>query len=59
MQNWISTKKSLPRDGDIVQAMDSSGNVQLLYKKGNLWWLADGSMYVYYVPTFWKEGVGE
>lgn len=30
-------------------------NIQPLVKRGRLWWLADGSMYVYYEPTHWKE----
>ena len=27
---------------------------QRLQRRGRLWWLADGSMYVYYTPTHWK-----
>lgn len=35
---------------------DSDGvrNVQKLRKRGSLWWLEDGSMYVYYRPTHWR-----
>jgi len=29
-------------------------NVQKLKRQGNLWWLPDGSMYVYYRPTHWR-----
>jgi hypothetical protein len=28
-------------------------NVQLLKRRGRLWWTADGKMYVYYTPTHW------
>lgn len=29
-------------------------NIQSLKKRDNLWWVPDGSMYVYYAPTHWK-----
>ena len=28
-------------------------NVQKLYRQGRLWYVPDGSMYVYYTPTHW------
>lgn len=34
---------------------DGERNVQRLMRRGNLWWFPDGSMYVYYTPTHWKE----
>ncbi len=36
---------------------DESGcrNEADLKKLGPLWWHADGSMYVYYTPTHWRE----
>jgi hypothetical protein len=30
-------------------------NEQPLVLKKTLWWFPDGSMYVYYAPTHWKE----
>jgi hypothetical protein len=30
-------------------------NVQDLRRWGSLWWFTDGSMYVYYQPTHWRE----
>lgn len=30
-------------------------NVQLLTRKGRLWLVPDGSMYVYYTPTHWRR----
>ena len=30
-------------------------NQQTLKRSGNLWWFPDGSMYVYYDPTHWRE----
>jgi len=54
MQNWTKTSNQLPPDNAIVSTMDSSGSVQDLKRKGNLWWFTDGSMYVYYTPQFWQ-----
>ena len=56
--NWTSVNNMLPPDDLIVETkvVDASGerNVQKLKREGNLWWLADGSMYVYYTPTHWR-----
>jgi hypothetical protein len=30
-------------------------NLQDLRRWGSLWWFTDGSMYVYYQPTHWRE----
>jgi hypothetical protein len=30
------------------------GAVQNLKRRGNLWWLPDDSMYVYFTPTHWR-----
>lgn len=32
-------------------------NEQELKRQGNLWFVPDGSMYVYYTPTHWREKV--
>lgn len=56
---WISCKASLPDDGIVVDTKidDEKGarNEAPLKRQGNLWFFADGSMYVYYTPTHWKE----
>jgi len=59
MSDWIDLNVSLPADGVIVDTkiddeMGSVRNVQPLKKMGRLWFLPDGSMYVYYTPTHWK-----
>lgn len=54
-QNWTPTSLKLPPDGLVVLVMDSGGCVQELKRKGSVWWFPDGSMYVYFVPCFWKE----
>lgn len=53
-RDWISPKNGLPPMGEVVWAMDSTGHIQQLLFDRNLWWFPDRSMYVYYVPTFWK-----
>jgi hypothetical protein len=52
--DWTSTEKELPPLEQVVHTMDSGGSVQDLVLSGNLWWHPDRSMYVYYVPKFWK-----
>ncbi len=54
-RDWIpTTEQSLPPERLVVETMDSGGHVQDLYYDKGLFWFADGSMYVYYVPKFWK-----
>ncbi|MCM1364688.1 MAG: DUF551 domain-containing protein [Ruminococcus sp.] len=57
MNNWISVKDELPPEKVIVNTKIDDGNgirnKQPLYRYKNLWFLADGSMYVYYTPTHW------
>jgi hypothetical protein len=52
--DWTRTDSRLPKDGELVQTMDSGGHVQPLRRRGRLWFFADNSMYVYYTPTMWK-----
>jgi hypothetical protein len=56
---WISCKTALPDDGIVVLTKidDEKGtrNEAPLKRQGNLWFFKDGSMYVYYTPTHWKQ----
>lgn len=53
--DWIRPDRELPTDGEVVDTLDGSGRrAELRYKRG-LWWFPDMTMYVYYVPTFWKR----
>jgi hypothetical protein len=54
-QDWIPTSKQLPPEGEVVEAMDSGGHVQDLKRQGRLWFFPDASMYVYYVPSYWRK----
>lgn len=55
---WHKTSVSLPPEGLIVETKidDKRGcrNQQCLKRSGSLWFLPDGSMYVYYTPTHWR-----
>lgn len=55
---WKKTSEKLPLENLIVDTKieDENGrrNEMKLFRVGNLWYLPDGSMYVYYTPTHWK-----
>ena len=57
-EDWISVKVQRPPMGIVVDTKldDASGsrNEQRLKLVSNLWFVPDGSMYVYYEPTHWK-----
>lgn len=59
MSGWISVQEQLPEEGVIVitKIDDENGvrNIQKLTRKGNMWFLPDLSVYVYYRPTHWKS----
>ncbi len=52
--DWTPAASTQPPEGVVVQCMDSGGHVQDLVRKGRLYFYPDMSMYVYYVPRFWK-----
>jgi len=59
MSEWIPTKTELPPEMLLVDTKidDRRGvrNEQPMFLRGNLWWVADGGMYVYYRPTHWRR----
>lgn len=59
MNEWISVKDKLPENGKVVMTkiddVEGIRNIQELRRRNNLWFLSDGSMYVYYTPTHWRE----
>ena len=56
---WTPCSERLPHNGEAVltKVHDARGerNEQKLVRRGNLWFTADGSMYVYFTPTHWKR----
>ena len=59
MNEWISVAEKLPPENKIVETRIDDGkyirNEQELKRRGNFWYLPDGSMYVYYTPTHWRD----
>jgi len=57
--NWQPTNVVPAPEDQVVQTkIDDDGgvrNVQLLRRRGNLWFFPDMSMYVYYTPSHWAE----
>lgn len=57
--SYVATKYGTPREGELVLTKidDERGvrNEEYLRFKGGLWWLPNGSMYVYYTPTHWWQ----
>lgn len=55
---WIKTSDQLPPEERAVETKIDDGkfirNQTRLFRKGNLWFLESGSMYVYYTPTHWR-----
>ena len=56
--NWIFINLQLPPQNVVVEMKvdDKHGKrqIQKLKRISNLWWLPDGTMYVYYTPTHWR-----
>lgn len=56
MADWQSVETA-PNDVEVMTKIDDADGVrneQTLKRSGNLWFVPDGSMYVYYRPTHWK-----
>jgi hypothetical protein len=55
---WKKLTEGLPPVGLVVDTKidDAAGarNEQKLKRNGNLWFVPDGSTYVYYEPTHWR-----
>lgn len=53
-QEWFNPNDKRPPDGVIVDTLNSRGQMTQLVLRSNMWWFADMSMYIYYVPKFWR-----
>lgn len=56
---WRRVEFELPPEGLVVETCIDDGKgerrqLAKLKRQGNLWFLPDGSMYVYYTPTLWR-----
>ena len=53
---WMNAASAPEGKVVLTKIHDLSGerNVHRLKRSGNLWFVPDGSTYVYYTPTHWK-----
>jgi hypothetical protein len=55
---WIRIIETPPPQNQVVETkvddLEGLRNLQNLKLVDKLWFLADGSMYVYYTPTHWR-----
>jgi len=55
-QPWIKVAEgSLPEHQKVVEVLSPGGERSQLRFDSGMWWLPDGSMYVYFTPTHWRE----
>lgn len=61
MDNWQPIETA-PENVLVKTKIDDGHGVrneQRMKRKGRLWWLSDGSMYVYHTPTHWMPAPPE
>lgn len=52
---WTKTSDELPPEGEVVRTLGEHGTEQDLKRSGAMWFVPDGSMYVYYSPIMWHR----
>lgn len=57
--NYKRVDREAPPEGVVVETVTDTGFVSQLKRQGSLWFIPDGSMYVYYTPTLWREVTDE
>lgn len=55
MADWNRVDQKLPAKGVVVDTISPGGLESKLMLIDGLWFFPDGSMYVYYVPEFWRS----
>lgn len=56
MSDWQPIETAPDKRLVLTKIDDDKGerNIAMLRREGRLWYVSDGSMYVYYQPTHWK-----
>lgn len=56
-EHWNTIDTAPAEEVVLTKIDDDDGvrNVQALKRSGRLWFVPDGSMYVYYTPTHWRR----
>lgn len=55
---WFTPISTAPEGVTLMTKIDDANgerNIAPLRRSGRLWFYPDGSMYVYYTPTHWRE----
>lgn len=52
---WTPIGDELPPERVLVKVIGSKGTEGMLRRSGALYFVPDGSMYVYWVPEFWRH----
>ena len=58
INKWRCTQQELPPDGVLVDTISQGGMEQKLKRKGALWFVREGDIYVYYTPVKWRYILG-
>lgn len=58
MSKWTPIRHGVPEDGAEVEVISPSGDQRRLVYDRGLWWLPDRSMYVYFIPAYWRLSEG-
>lgn len=56
---WARTAEAMPPEGIVVDTISPGGLQQPLKLVGRLWYIPDGTTYVYYDPIMWSWRVGD
>lgn len=56
---WQLCRDKLPPEGELVETRSVGGLIQPLRRCKRLWFVADGSMYVYYEVEAWRYPAAE
>lgn len=53
-ERWTAVASATPESGSLVEVITPGGDQRELIYESGLWFLPDRSMYVYFVPAFWR-----
>lgn len=51
---WHATALELPESGTLCRVITEGLDERDLIYRDGLWWIPDNSMYVYFVPMYWR-----
>ena len=54
MADWTPTDEGMPPEGVVVEAVGPDGRHMRLKWEGRLWRFADGALYLFFTPAYWR-----